>query len=304
MAIGARGRRFALELQRGIPFPQTLERTLEAAAARQKIPHAARSPAFGAATRIAQNRFPLTQLVAAEIGHPFGNEDANNASVPPGRAIDLASADRVLDAVEQAIADGRTALRPLAAAVQIEMAVAAAEDQGEQTDPSAVQDPLFRLRSRQWAMPEDGLAGLVPVRDPQLHILAFDYDVADFLGARTAADFPAVTRPGPSHIVAFGNSGGERRQPLIVDGLTAHILVLSDGRLSAAEIAAELGRQSDSSVEADSLKWIEHLFVCGLIWLRDSPIHTRTGISSSDVVSDGGIVTAGAIHHRGLGADD
>jgi glycosyltransferase involved in cell wall biosynthesis len=300
MAIGARARQFALELQRDIPFPQTLERTLEAAAARQKIPHAARSPTFGAAKRVAQDRFALTQLVAAAIGRPFGNRDANNASVPAGRAIDLASADRVLDAVEQAIADGRPALRPLAAAVQIEIAVAAAEDQGEQTDPSAVPDPLFRLRSRQWAMPEDGIAGLVPVRDPQLRILAFDYDVADFLGARTAADFPAVTGPGPSHIVAFGNSGGERRQPLIVDGLTAHILMLSDGRLSAAEIARELGRQSDASVEADNLKWIEHLFVCGLIWLRDSPMDTGSEISSNDVSPNGGIVAAGAIHHGGL----
>jgi glycosyltransferase involved in cell wall biosynthesis len=301
MAIGARGRRFALELQRDIPFPQTLERTLEAAAARQKIPHAARRPTVGAASR--ENRFPLTQLVAAAIGHPFGDQDANNASVPAG-AIDPASADRILDAVEQAIAEGRTALRPLAAAVQIEIAVAAAEDQGGQTDPSAVRDPLFRLCSRQWAMPEDGLAGLVPVRDPQLRILAFDYDVADFLGARTAADFPAVTRPGPSHIAAFGTSGGKRRQPLIVDGLTAHILMLSDGRRSAAEIAGELGGQSEASVEADNLKWIEHLFVCGLIWLRDGLIHTGTEISSNDVAPNGVIVTASAIRHGGLCADD
>jgi glycosyltransferase involved in cell wall biosynthesis len=302
MAIGARGRRFALELQRDIPFPQTLERTLEAAAARQKIPHAARSPTFGAASR--ESRFPLTQLVAAAISHPVGNQDANNASVPAGRAIDPASADRILDAVEHAIADGRDALRPLAAAVQIEIAVAAAEDQGGQTGPSAVRDPLFRLCSRQWAMPEDGLAELVPVRDPQLRILTFDYDVADFLDARTAADFPVVTRSGPSHIVAFRSSGGKRRQPLIVDGLTAHILVLSDGKLSAAEIARELSRQSDASVEADNLKWIEHLFVCGLIWLRDGPIHTGTGISSNDVAPNGGVVAASAIHHGGLCADD
>ena len=196
-AIGARGREFALELQRDIPFPQTLERTLEAAAARQKIPHAAGSLTFGAATRLAESRFPLTQLVAAAIGQPFGNGDENNASVPAGRAIDLASAERVLEAVERGIADGRTAIGPLAAAVRIEIAVAAAEDEGEQSDLPAASDPLFRLRSRQWAMPEDGLAGLAPVRDPQLRILEFDHDVADFLGARTAADLPAVTRPGP-----------------------------------------------------------------------------------------------------------
>jgi glycosyltransferase involved in cell wall biosynthesis len=197
-AIGTRGRQFALELQRDISFPQTLERTLEAAAARQKIPHMARSLTLGGATPVAENRFPLTQLVAAAIGHPFGNRDENDASIPAGRPIELVSAGRVLDAVERSIADGRAALGPLAAAVRIELAVAAAEDDGEQSDLPAASDPLFRLCSRQWAIPEDGLAGLAPVRDPQLRILEFDHDVADFLGARIAADLPAVTRPGPS----------------------------------------------------------------------------------------------------------
>jgi hypothetical protein len=182
----------------------------------------------------------------------------------------------------------------MAAAVRIEIAVAAAEDEGEQSGLPAVSDPLFRLRSRQGAMPEDGLAGLTPVRDPQLRILEFDHDVADFLAARTAADLPAVTRPGPGYIVAFGSSGGRRREPLIVDGLTAHILKLSDGRRTAAEIARGLDRQSDSSVEADNLRWIEHLFVCGLIWLHDRPIDTGSGISSNDLGPDDRIVAAGA----------
>jgi len=270
-AIGARGRRFALELQRDVPFPQTLERTLQAAAKRQKIPHAAGGPASGAAARVAESRFPLTRMVAAEIGQPFGDPD--NASVPAGRGIDLSFAHRVLNAVEQGIADGRTALRPLAAAVRIEMAVAAAED-GNHADPAEVSEPLFRMRSRQGAVPEDGLAALAPVRDPQLRILEFDYDVADFLGARTAADLPAVPRPGPSYIVAFTGSDAGRREPLIIDGLTAQILKLSDGRRSAAQIAGELGRQSGPSVEADNLEWIEQLFVRGLIGLRDAPAAT------------------------------
>jgi hypothetical protein len=270
-AIGARGRRFALELQRDMPFPQTLERTLEAAASRQKIPHAAGGPASGAAADIAEGRFPLTRLVADAIGQPFGDPD--NASVPAGRGVDLSFADRVLNAVEQGIADGRTALRPLAAAVRIEMAVAVAED-GDHADPPAVSDSLFRMRSRQGAVPEDGLAALAPVRDPQLRILEFDYDVADFLGAQTAADLPAVTRPGPSYIVVFTGAGAGQREPLIVDGLTAQILKLSDGRRSAAQIAGELGRQSGPSVEADNLEWIEQLFVRGLIGLRDAPAAT------------------------------
>jgi hypothetical protein len=278
-------------------FPQTLERTLAAAATRQKIPHAAGSLTFGAATSVAESRFPLTQLVAAAIGRPFGNQDANNASVAAGQVIDLACAERVLEAVERGIADGRTALGPLAAAVRIELAVAAAEDDGEQSDVPA--DPLFRLRSQQWPTCDDGLAGLAPVRDPQLRILEFDHDVADFLGARTAADFPAVTRPGPSYIVAFGGSGGGRREPLLVDGLTARILMLSDGKRSTAELARELGRQSDASAEADNLEWFEHLFVCGLIGLRDTPTDTGSGMSSNEVAPGGRIAAAGVIRHGG-----
>jgi hypothetical protein len=91
----------------------------------------------------------------------------------------------------------------------------------------------------------------------------------------------------------------------MVDELTARILMLSDGRRSAAEIATELGRQSNYPVAPDNLEWIEHLFVCGLIWLRDGPIDTGSEISSNDVVSSGGIVTVGAVHHgSGLCADD
>jgi hypothetical protein len=130
------------------------------------------------------------------------------------------------------------------------------------------------MRSRQGAVPENGLATLAPVRDPQLRILEFDYDVADFLGARTAADLPAVTRPGPSYIVVFSGPGTGQRKPLIVDGLTAQILKLSDGRRSAAQIAGELGRQSGPAVEAGHLEWIEQLFVRGLIGLRDWPAAT------------------------------
>jgi hypothetical protein len=186
--------------------------------------------------------------------------------------------------------------------VRIEIAVAAAEDDGDLTYPPAVADPLFRLCLRQWAVPEDGLAGLAPVRDPRLRILEFDHDVADFLGARAAADLPAVMRPGPSYIVAFRGSGSGRREPLVVDGLTARILMLSDGRRSAAEIARELVRQGNSSVEPDNLKWIEHLFVCGLIGLCDSD--TGSGISSNCGAPNGGIVAAGAVHHGGSRADD
>jgi glycosyltransferase involved in cell wall biosynthesis len=286
-AIGARGRQFALTIQRDTPFPQNLERTLEAAAMRQKIPHAAGSLGFGAAMSPAESRFPLTQLVAAAIGQPFGNQDIDDASASAGRTIDLACAERILEAVERGFADGRTALEPLAAAVRIELAVAAAEDDGEQSGVPA--DPLFRLRSQQWLTSDDGLAGLAPVRDPRLRILEFDHDVADFLGARTVADLPAVTRPHPSYVVAFAGSGGGRREPLLVDGLTARILMLSDGKRSTAELARELDGESNAWEEARNLKWIEHLFVCGLIGLRDTPTDTGGGMWSNEVVPNGGI---------------
>jgi hypothetical protein len=162
---------------------------------------------------------------------------------------------------------------------------------------------IFRLRSQQWVMADD-LSALAPVRDPQLRILEFDHDVADFLGARTAADLPAMAGPGLSYIVVFGSSGGGRREPLMVDGLTARILMLSDGSRSAAEIAGELERESNSSVEPDILKWIEHLFICGLIWLGDRPIDAGSKTSLNEFVSSCRIATVGAVHHgSGLCAD-
>jgi hypothetical protein len=44
-AVGARGRKFALDLQREVHFPQTLERVLAAAAARKPVTPATRGPA-------------------------------------------------------------------------------------------------------------------------------------------------------------------------------------------------------------------------------------------------------------------
>jgi glycosyltransferase involved in cell wall biosynthesis len=278
-AIGARGRRFALELQRDMLFPQALERILQAAAERRRLPYA-RSPPLGAGARAADNRFSLTQLAAAAIGRAFANPVTGEASAPIEQAIDLASASQVLDAIERAISEGRTDLRPLAAAVRIEIAIATAESQRVQFDPAVTPDPLFRVCSSRWVVPGDGIAELAPIRDPSLHILAFDYNVIDFLGAQTIAELPTIVKPGPGYIVAFASVLG-RRPPWVVDELTVHILHRSDGSRSAAEIARELGRQSDPAVEADNLSWIERLFVHGLLWLRDR--HVDAGARSAGV---------------------
>ena len=286
-AIGARGRQFALALQRDMLFPQNLERTLEAAAARQKIPHAAGSLTFGAATPPAESRFPLTQLVAAAIGQPFGRPRREQC-LGSGRTSDR-SRLRGADVGGRRTGHRRWSHGSRAARCggPDRTCRCCGGGRGRTERSSSGVRPAVSAALAAMAYAEDGLAGLAPVRDPQLRILEFDHDVADFLGARTAADLPAVTRPGPSYIVAFGGSGGGRREPLLVDGLTAHILMLSDGKRSAAELARELDRQSDASVEADNLKWIEHLFVCGLIGLRDRPTDTGSGISSNDVGPDG-----------------
>jgi hypothetical protein len=112
----------------------------------------------------------------------------------------------------------------------------------------------------------------VPIRDPQLRIIEFDLDVSDFLGAQTAADFQAAMTPGPSYIVAFVRSNGKRRDPLVIDAMTARILMLSDGTRTAAELVKEIAPGSNVSVEATNLEWIEHLVVCGLIRLCDESL--------------------------------
>ena len=92
----------------------------------------------------------------------------------------MAQAREILAVLEQGIADGKTNLRPLGPAVRAEIAIAAAESEADKSGPA--DDPLFRLRIRHWAMEEGDLAALVPVRDPQLRVVAFDYDVSEFMG--------------------------------------------------------------------------------------------------------------------------
>jgi glycosyltransferase involved in cell wall biosynthesis len=264
-AIGARGRSFALEIQRDISFPLGLERVFQAAAMRQQLPDVALTPLHISEEAAVHTRFPLTRLVAAAIAQPL---DAFNSYTHPfsqNQSIDFASASRLLGALERGIAEGKRALRPMAAAVEIDIAIAAAEEDEGNIDRGMVADPLFRLNTRQLGLPEEGIARLAPVRDPRLRILKFDHDVTLFMGAKTVEDFPAAIGPGPSYMLAFAVAGGERREPLIVDGLTAQILELSDGKRSAAEIAAELTCQLDHSGDVDIVKWIENLFVRGLV---------------------------------------
>jgi glycosyltransferase involved in cell wall biosynthesis len=256
-AMGERGREFARELQRDVGFPHRLEQILAAAAARKPVA----SPTGGHADiEAGEGRFRLTRLAAAALA---------DEGVPQTDVVDLAGARDVLAALERSIGAGCVKLRPLVPAVAAEIAVAAAESDANDARSGAAGDPLFRLRTRRWAVGKGDLAALVPVRDPKVRVLKFDCDVAAFAGARTAADIPAAPTSQPSYIVAFACSGERQASPLLVDGLTARVLELSDGSRTAADIVEALDGEFGSGATKDALGWIENLFVRGLLQLQD-----------------------------------
>jgi hypothetical protein len=261
--IGARGSIFAGELQEGLAFPDTLERILEAAAARRKISHAVNTQANSIADQTEKRRFPFTQIAATEMAK--GRSIAGRSDIE--EPIDLTRAGEVLATIEQGMREGRHGLKSLAAAVHVEIAIAAAESEVVDADCTACSDPLFSLRMRRWGLGEGELSALLPVRDPRLRILKFNDNISEFRGARTAAELPAEPKPGPSFVVAFAGEDGAR-DPLLVDQATARILELSDGKLTAGEICERLKRERGSSEMRNDLAWIENLFVRGLVRLQ------------------------------------
>jgi hypothetical protein len=256
-AIGARGRMFGLGVQRDLPFPQRLEMILDAAARRCRPPGTLAGAMAAAAP--SRERFLLTRCVAAALAEP-GNEE-------PAPASDLSWARAVLDTVERGIAHGAATLRPLACAVEIEIAVAAAEDDADRTAFATRHDPVFRLQTKRFGLHGDDVVDLVPQRDPQLRIVGFDFDVAPFLHAARIVDLPAEASPRRSFVIVFASAQNGRRDPLVIDALTADVLRLSDGVLTAAQILARLGE----AVTGENLAWIESLFRLGLVSLGESP---------------------------------
>ena len=77
--------------------------------------------------------------------------------------------------------------------------------------------------------------------------------------------------------MAFVRSGDRQAGPLLVDGLTARALELSDGTRTAAEIVEALDREFDSGATEDTLGWIEKLFLRGLSGSMTS-IHLASGV--------------------------
>jgi glycosyltransferase involved in cell wall biosynthesis len=265
--VGLRGRLFALELQRKASFPNILEGILESAALRERPLSTKHRSGGDAGAKAQEHHFSLTQLAVSAIEQtdlPWGK----NEIVLPKGAIDLVRARQILVILEHGIDSGRVSLQPFALAVRIEISIAEAlneaETKGEESD-----HPLFRLHGERWAMGPGDLAGLVPIRDRQLRLLEFDHDIAGLLDVRTVAEFPRALTQGPSYIAVFGRLDGEWRSPLLIDGLTARILRLSDGTRTVSNIVEELEQPTNGSGKVDNFEWIESLFVRGLISLHE-----------------------------------
>jgi hypothetical protein len=266
--VGARGRGFASELQQDMAFPATLERILERAADVSRRPPAASEAAAPTRASAEQDDFPLSRLASGALA---GNGASVQAFASP--SMDLTDACDVKAELERRIAAGQTGLQALAAAVQIEISIAEAEQPAPQGDETRAIDPLFRLNIGRWALAEGAVADLVPVRDPQVRVIEVPYDVSEFIDVRTVADLPAVPTRSPSYMVVFARDDGGRRMPLVVDAATAKILRLSDGMRTAGDILRLLAK--DARVPGqDNIEWLEWLFAHGLIRLIERPRET------------------------------
>jgi glycosyltransferase involved in cell wall biosynthesis len=269
--IGTRGRAFASDVQSNMAFAQRLERILESATARQRLPTKTSRLPEESRSNGGRPRFPLTHLAATAIAE-ISNRPEHTRLISAEQVADLNWARQVLKATEFCMIGDDTSLRPLANAVRIEIAIAATEDEADRTAVSESYDPLFRLHLKRWAIREDTLPDLVPVRHPQLRIVEFDFDISEFLGAESVGAFPVVATPRRSHIAAFGQSNGGRREPLLIDELTAKILRLSDGTRTTSEIVEKLDQEIKPSATDDHINWIRHLFLLGLVSLRDTRV--------------------------------
>ena len=269
-AVGNRGAAFARALQHDVRFPQRLERILEAASARTMV-----RSRIGAETARDDGRFKFTRLAVEELDGAKGLRGNSQKFPSVDEAIDLASARVVLAAVEQA-SDSNASFRSLAAAVAIEIAIATAENEAVQVEfAEEDDDPLVRCSTQRWAVDEGDAADLVPLRHPAIRILTFDYDVSEFTQVKSVAALPPVPGRRSSYIVVFASSGMEQRGPLVIDGLTARVLELSDGTRTANEIANALDYGAHAGSTVAALRWIENLFVCGLVRL----LGRRAGVS-------------------------
>jgi hypothetical protein len=257
-------------MQQNIPFPQALEQILAAAAARRPVAAARRKRNDDGVAE--GHRFPLTKLALTLLADAGPGVNAGDQPLMPDQDIDIQGARKILEAIERAISRrGGKRLRPLLPPVQAEIAVARAEDDVEPM-PAGGSDPLFRLRTKRWAVDDRDLLALIPVRDPRVRVIAFDFDVSAFMDIRTADKLLENPVPLPSYLVAFARSGAELREPLLVQAATVEFLECCDGTRSVAEIMGHSKRKWARLDTHKELKWIEEMLLSGLLWLQDERI--------------------------------
>jgi hypothetical protein len=205
----------------------------------------------------------LTQLCADALLKITGKR------LPTKGQIDIAQAHAILGAIRKATAKGETSLKPLIPAVEIEITVATAEQTLGELRDGEKNKSFVRLNIPRWAIDSSDLAQLLPIQNPRMNIIKFNFDVSHYLTSRNVGEFPVVVTRRPSYVLVFAPAKGRRSEPLLVDGATARILQLSEGRQTALEIAAQLESEEGATSVEDSLAWIEELFRRGLIGLRD-----------------------------------
>jgi glycosyltransferase involved in cell wall biosynthesis len=267
-SVASRGRAFARKAHANTRDPDRLERMLLSVVGKRTLPKRGR-PADPPPVEAEDPRFPMTQLAARALAARRKFRGVAAASVLSGGPIDLPQAREVLAATEKGIANGDASLRSVASAIRFEIAIAEAEDSASSGDQTERLDPLFRLHTRRWALVDGDLAGLVPVRDPQLRMMTFDVSE---LEPPKETRRQAARRPRPRHVVAFASATGERREPLFISDGTARILELSDGTRTALEVAAQACSNNGHTVSPDGLEQIEELFRSGLLMLQDVQI--------------------------------
>jgi glycosyltransferase involved in cell wall biosynthesis len=254
-SVAARGHAFACALQAEAKASGTLEGLLQNAARGR----AGKKPRAAARDSVENTRLRVAQALADTMGFAQG-------------LIDLAQAREVLSLTEGAIADGDESMRPVAAAIRLEIALAEAELPA--SDTAENKDPLFRLRGKRWGLIDGELAAFFPVRDPNLRIITFD--AAELLEPRVKRRRTVMPKPCQRNFAAFAQANGARREPFFVSERMIRILSLSDGTRSAQDIAARMHEDNLSLDQPDALHIIKELFVAGLLWLRETPDQRTT----------------------------
>jgi hypothetical protein len=255
--VGARGRRLACRLRKNIDFPGRLEAILEAAATRQEYaPPAATDRAGGA------DHFPLTRMAANALAEFRG------ADISPEQPDNLAFARSFLAEIKRAIADGAATMRPLARAVEVEIAIATA-DAGANPKETARPQPRTSSLPECPALREEELGDLIAIRNPGLQILRFDFDAGAFRNVATLSELPATVGPGPSYVAVL--CSGKDRTPFLVDQYTARTCELSDGTRTLRQIIQLLKQELGADHRPDHRAWMEELVLSELLRLQRAP---------------------------------